>query len=538
MRVIYTEFSDPHWVDVVLRLQQRGGWDPALWVGHPRVAEAVASRLPQTVFWNHSDAMRLRLPAGLVAGSVPLGAELLASLSRYQAITIRMMGRKDNDGRCFTTEQRYHYYHKMASLMLGVLESVRPGLVVFVETPHSLYDHVLYGLCRVMGIPTLAFVRSKVLKYVYAAPGVEEVADPVSRELACVNREYGERSVGDDVPEDLERERQRLLGDHLDGMPERARLHHEEARRRRGVRWRYYGRLAREWLHVVRDQMRSLIGGAGAAAYGGLKSPARYCLSDGMTKLEYRQATLRGRMLRHRIERVYRELCRPVDLSTRYVYLPLNYQPERTTHPDGGFFGDLLLVASNLSLALPDGWLLLVREHPVTFLDDMAGSGRGHMMREPGFYAELAKLPNVRFVSMSVDGFELIDRAQAVASPTGTALWEAVTRGKPGLCFGHVWYGACPGVYDGSGGAAALGQFFEALQAGELTLDDGTRRERVLRFLLALHRVAKPARISRKFHDDVMDAAANVAALADILTDSYARYWGDGGGGAGGPTLR
>jgi hypothetical protein len=49
---------------------------------------------------------------------------------------------------------------------------------------------------------------------------------------------------------------------------------------------------------------------------------------------------------------------------------------------------------------------------------------------------------------MELSSFELIDHAQAVASVTGTAGWEAVVRGVPAMVFGNAWYRNCEGVFD------------------------------------------------------------------------------------------
>ena len=67
--------------------------------------------------------------------------------------------------------------------------------------------------------------------------------------------------------------------------------------------------------------------------------------------------------------------------------------------------------------------------------------------RYPGYYQQIAQIKNVKLVPIKTNSFSLIKQAQAVATVTGTAGWEAILRGKPALVFGHAWYNDCAGVF-------------------------------------------------------------------------------------------
>lgn len=55
--------------------------------------------------------------------------------------------------------------------------------------------------------------------------------------------------------------------------------------------------------------------------------------------------------------------------------------------------------------------------------------------------------PRIRLLPINHSSFELIDRAAAVATVTGSAGWEAVCRGKPVITLGYAWYNGCEGVF-------------------------------------------------------------------------------------------
>jgi hypothetical protein len=144
-----------------------------------------------------------------------------------------------------------------------------------------------------------------------------------------------------------------------------------------------------------------------------------------------------------RLRGQYQKLTQEIDLKSPYVFLPLHYQPEQTTSPEGEIFVNQMLVVDLLIKTLPSDWMLYIKEHPIQFMPFY----KGHLGRSMTFYDDLVSYPNVRLVSLSLSPFDLIDHSKAVATVTGTVGWEAVNRGKPALVFGHAWYKGCEGVF-------------------------------------------------------------------------------------------
>jgi hypothetical protein len=99
-----------------------------------------------------------------------------------------------------------------------------------------------------------------------------------------------------------------------------------------------------------------------------------------------------------------------------------------------------------LSDCLPKGWMLYVKDHPSQYVNNYSRYGN-KLFRDKSFYERIRKCPNTRVVSIDQQPFALIDTAKAIASVGGSALWEGVVRGKPGLCFGSSWIQHCEGIF-------------------------------------------------------------------------------------------
>ncbi len=131
-----------------------------------------------------------------------------------------------------------------------------------------------------------------------------------------------------------------------------------------------------------------------------------------------------------------------IDLNANYVLLALHYQPEKTTIPDGSIYAQQWLIANQISQSLPNGWKLLIKEHPSTFMlkDTIEG------FRDKKYY-EKFDFSNAEFVPLGIDHYDLINNAKCVATITGTIGVEAIFRRIPVLVFGNASYVGCEGVF-------------------------------------------------------------------------------------------
>ncbi len=128
--------------------------------------------------------------------------------------------------------------------------------------------------------------------------------------------------------------------------------------------------------------------------------------------------------------RLSRRQCGRLPEGEKFFFFPLQYEPEISLATQGkGWIRQMDLVKT-ISAALPvDRWLY-VKEHPSMLLG----------IRPWRFYEELLALPKVRFLSQSLDSYQVVPKAEAVLTITGTAGWEALMHGRPVFLFGHSFY--------------------------------------------------------------------------------------------------
>ncbi len=126
----------------------------------------------------------------------------------------------------------------------------------------------------------------------------------------------------------------------------------------------------------------------------------------------------------------YSNICYPGSLPDKYVVYFLHYQPERTSLPEGYGFAQQLVVIKLLQSVLPEGYCLVIKEHPSIFTALCSWKER-----RPSWYEQLGG-ENIMFAPMEQDAYGLIDNSLAVSTLTGTVAGEALIRGKPAVVFG------------------------------------------------------------------------------------------------------
>lgn len=130
----------------------------------------------------------------------------------------------------------------------------------------------------------------------------------------------------------------------------------------------------------------------------------------------------------------YKRNSKDIDyINTNYAIFFLQFQPERSTLPEGYEFVDQFYTISLISRILPKGTKLLVKEHPSTFTRVCEVKAR-HLY----LYQQINKLSNVVLCPLHNDSFHLIDHAKVVLSITGTVALESYIRKTPVVIFGRT----------------------------------------------------------------------------------------------------
>lgn len=112
--------------------------------------------------------------------------------------------------------------------------------------------------------------------------------------------------------------------------------------------------------------------------------------------------------------------------SRRIVYFTLQQEPESSTLVMAPYATNQVALLRELALSLPADTQLVVKEH----IWALHG-------RPPGFYEQIAAIPNVTLVHPGVSSLELIRRADLVCVITSSAGYEAAVLGKPVVHLGH-----------------------------------------------------------------------------------------------------
>lgn len=509
-RAFYINCSLPFWLDTAAQLQQECGWQPVYWVATPDYAGRVQQRFPGIVFHSLMEAVRGIPPAA--RRDLPTAVLDQPTLEKYayaQAMLLKMMDRIDALD-SFTTHERTRLYWKLMMYWAQALDDLQPDVVVFCTIPHIVYDYVLYQLCKERGIRTVAFESTPMQGRVF----VSESFDAPSEAETLYQRLLAGHRPGDPIPlaeetvlylakisgryDDLPKYMRRPFGQELpqrqmDGSLSKSlkKLAHPEL----------YREVAAKQLFLLRRRV--------TPPFNYLKQKGKTLEQSWMNRLEYDRFRSAAKRKVLDLLAYYEKRCTPVDLAKPFVYVALNFQPERTTSPMGGFYVHQYLMVDLLSKLVPPGWQLVVKEHPTTFTPSMYF--RSQAARSYDFYDDMAALPNVTLASMHTASFDLIDHSQAVATVTGTVGWEAINRGKPVLIFGYPWYRGGEGVFQISS-AQSCREALQAIQDG-YTID----REKLRLFAYALEQTGIPGYVEAHLKIRKISDQENAALIAAAL---------------------
>lgn len=414
-------------------------WDDKDFRGLPELMAALRSRSHTLSYWVGYTGGEHYCPAGTLFHSShdamvgvpaqgieprefpPPGEEIIRKLYRVESLTLTMMNRVV-DG--YSVDERKHLYYTLLRYWLGVLQKYQPEFIIFSNMPHFVYDYIVYELALLLSIRTIAFDDARIPGRLLYFDNFWDGFTALSNEL---ERTRGKTFSPDDLGRDIQAYYVPRADKRFAAVPPYIALQKEK--------YEYHD--IRFLLSKILKNIRR-----GTVVKKGTSFVKKIIIERDTYFLD---KILRDSFyfLRPNLKREYATVARPADFTQKFVYLPLQVQPERTTSPQGDMFVDQILVLEILSAALPDGWSIFVKEHPMQWPH---WGVRYFGCRYPGYYKKIAAIPRVRVVPIEASSYELMNKAEVVAAVTGSAGWEALMRGKPFILFGRVWFEECPGV--------------------------------------------------------------------------------------------
>ena len=364
-------------------------------------------------------------------------------------------------GYSFSRHERERLSIQSLTLWLNAVEQLQPEFIIFPTTPHSLVEYVLYAVAEKRGIPMLMFTQvtaiERVLAYTdyksvgenilssYAGFLKEEQSAPELSEDLSIYVEKFSKGYADVIPrylkERIEKHTSVSSQDHPESESTSAFL--LEKLSQVGRYPEYAKRLAAKVGEKVSKKTTDKAIKQILPNY--LKMPYQaFDREQGLTFEQWYAYKAQAKEYKEQLMLSYQEQCVPVDTSKKFIYVPMHYQPERTTCPEGGRYSNQVLMLNVLSQCIPDDWRIIVKENPSQLLPKAVHGERG---RYAYVYEDIAAIPKVSLVAIETDQFELIENCMAVATLTGTTGWEALMKGKPVLSFGYAWYAGCEGVF-------------------------------------------------------------------------------------------
>lgn len=324
-----------------------------------------------------------------------------------------------------TVDTHYTVYRHNLFFLYNFLKRKQITHVYLVAIPHEGYDYMLYYLCRYLGIPVQLTHSCFIPPRWFALKDFEKDSPELKAEYARLLEEYRDADI-DDI----------LLEGKTKAQFERWSSREPEQMKPAQMRkdpfvWRLRQRfgetnIIRVWRGVLGgDYMKY---GLGVKFIGAafLKIPALCkAIPEAWKRYRFEKPVKKESV---RLRDYYQTLTAMPEAGEKYIYFPLQYQPEATSNPmGGGMYADQVIPLQILSKALPEDVKIYVKLHPEQLC----------LLRTKGYYKEIASIPKVRMIPIKYSTYELIRNALAVSCLTGTALWECHFFGAPAIAFGY-----------------------------------------------------------------------------------------------------
>lgn len=311
----------------------------------------------------------------------------------------------------FSFEERLQRYYSHVRYWNHIIDTHKVDCFIGINYPHETYDYVIYSLCKAKGIKTLFFCQTHINGYIQLLEDVE-----LNDTNLILSDEDRKRKYPIKLSEITQKHYDQQTGSYQEPF-------YMELNRLQMLKDKSLGTKFRNLSSFLSLVIKKIL----------LMKKISYVrwINYSFYKLKF------GAKADLQLSKQYDQSAITPNLKESYIYIPLHFQPECTTSPQGNYFVNQELMIEMIHQCIPSTVLLYVKEHPFQRIQG----------RSISFYEKLAKLPSVVLIKKNFDSKTLIKNSLAVATVTGTAGWESLFQNKRVLLFGAVFYKYAPGVF-------------------------------------------------------------------------------------------
>lgn len=352
--------------------------------------------------------------------------------SEAHIVAMKMLGRQGRDPFSINFEERNAFFCACWRYAQGYLQDSQVSVIIFRTIPHFAFEYILMEVARSLGIRCL----SKEDVFPLNASYLIDLHDRQSREYNPPSAPRAELEATSE-----------LISAFVSKQTNDSQVEHPayfQENRKAALSNRKLFKLY--WDFCV--DVAAIILRVNSKKYVSLVHKNRYgtYFNETASELSWRWAKWLARFGAIQNSKAYRKLALKAP-APGGILIVTNYQPERTTIPDCGVYGDLLTFVDLVVSSIRADEDILFKEHPSCFNFPIEYFYRGYLYRSPRIYRALSEYNSLSFIPEDVPVDAYLKSCHTIIGQSTSVVYQASMLGKKAICFAPTWFAGCSLVH-------------------------------------------------------------------------------------------
>ncbi len=421
-------------VSAIQNIQREGNIDPHVWIVHnSSEIDVIRASFPDVEILDNYDNCRLIVQGFDSTLATTKERNDYDYLNEKLSVILEMMNRYEGNS-AIPFVDRVAFIYSQAAYWRKYLIEHQIELIVQFDVPHDVYDYIMFFIAKALGIKTVYIQHTTFFVPYLDEIKIINVITPISD---LDNRKEG-RILNSEAHLDFDFEgvvKSYALGNKQHNSPfvKRIKMENNDKKRVFNV---INDKIKKIILYLLNDEIKN-----------------NYMMDFELSKTQYlkfrdfykirKQIKKKTNSLSHFYKN---QSVKNIPQGKPFVFVPLHYQPERSTCPDGGVYSNTYLFIQNIVAVVPNDVMILVKEHPRQF---NYGRVRNQSYRSEFIYERMLKHQNVCFLDTSISTEEILANPmlEGVFTVRGNIILEAWFNNIPVFYYGETLWGNLPMVY-------------------------------------------------------------------------------------------